>query len=160
MQKEQVDIASIGSGTKQEGQTVGHLYIYGHRYTWTLSHTHQAWTCQAPRGTAKPQNPDIKINIYPAVERDSSHPGLGMPRGQGWCLCWVTLCRMTKGVRHRYPRYSRKTPRSSTEGEADTASLVLLTVFQSGVSWLEGAGFKEPLEKQERTLGGAGGMRS
>lgn len=43
-----------------------------------------------------------------------------------------------------------------TLGEADTPSIVLSTVSESGVSWLEGAGSEEPLEKPERILGGVG----
>ena len=26
-----------------------------------------------------------QVSTYPASERDSAHPGLGVPRGQGWC---------------------------------------------------------------------------
>lgn len=54
---------------------------------------------------------DTKIHTYPAVGRDSSYPGLRVPPGQGWCLCWVTLCQTTKGTWHRYLKCSRETPR-------------------------------------------------
>lgn len=38
-----------------------------------------------------------------------------------------------------------------TPGEPDTPSIVLWTVFQSGVSQLEGAGSKEPRETGEES---------
>lgn len=77
-----------------------------------------------------------QVSTYPASERDSAHPGLGVPRGQGWCG-------ETQRVTHRYGIRPREVPRWSI----DTLSLA------------GRAGNKKPVEKLERVLGGGRGCR-
>lgn len=155
--KRAVKVASIDSGTKEEGQTVGHLHTHGHRYTWTPpTHTHphtpQSWTWVS--GTQRNhQAPDIKMHTYPAVEGALLILDWECLEGRAGAL-WDDQRGETQ-----IPRVLQKTPRGElrhTRGEADTPSLVLSTASQSGVSWLEGAGSKDPLEKPEKILGGRG----
>lgn len=68
-----------------------------------------------------------------------AHPGQKPTEwlpGSGWCLYWVALCWMTKGVKHRYPEYPRETPgwgiHTHALGEADTSWPVLSMASQAG----------------------------
>ena len=67
-------------------------------------------------------DPGARVSVYPASERDSAHPGLGVLWGQGWC-------RETRSVTHRYGIGPREAPR-----RRDTHSWLVL--------WLE-----EPVTK-------------
>lgn len=101
--------------------------------------------------------PDIQTHTYPAVEGNSSHPGLGEPWGQRWGLCWVALCWMTKGVRHSYLEHPRAAPWWSidTLGRVDMSLPGLSMASRSGYVLAGRSGSKEPLEKPERILGAA-----
>ena len=57
-----------------------------------------------------------QVSEYPASERDSAHPGLGVPWGEGWCG-------ETRRVTHRCVSRPREAPRRSTDnGRTDTHS--------------------------------------
>lgn len=85
-------------------------------------------------------DPGTQVSAHPASEKDSAHPGLGVPWGQG-------RCGETRRVTHRYGIGPREAPR-----RRDTHSWLVLSLAGR-------AGNKEPMEKLERMLGGRSGCR-
>lgn len=93
-----------------------------------------------------------------------AHPGQKPTEwlpGSGWCLYWVALCWMTKGVKRRYPEYPRETPGWGIHTHALGEGRHILAGSLNGFSGWLCLGWevcsKEPLEKPDRILGGAAG---
>lgn len=86
-----------------------------------------------------------QVSEYPASERDSAHPGLGVPWGEGWCG-------ETRRVTHMCV-----TPQGGAQAEhrqrTDGHTLLLV------LSLAGRAGNKELMEKLERMLRGGSRCR-